>query len=132
MRLQDYLDDHGVGFFKAGELYTREAPPEALWGNIIPTLYVADQMRIEFGPGRVRSGYRDQRHNEEVGGASNSLHLVFNALDLSFATGVPQGWYEFAQTLSIAQLTGLGVYDTFIHIDTRGLVFRRPRASWEG
>lgn len=64
----------------------------------------------------VTSGYRTPAHNKAVGGATNSLHMQGKAFDLRFASGL--GRIEIIHQAGIAGFQGIGVYDTFVHVDT--------------
>ena len=128
--LNGFLAKYGVENFHAWEMGTRVVPPVALWPHIIPTLRFAELLRVEFGPTEVLSGFRAPNHNREVGGAPTSLHLTFNALDLKPEDGTPQEWADFLTDLGLNRLGGVGVYATFVHADTRTLMFGRP--PWKG
>src|SRR5690554_3574024 len=57
-------------------------PPRDLWKNIIPTARVIDEFRRRIGsPIIITNAYRSPAYNEAVGGARNSLHVQFKALD---------------------------------------------------
>lgn len=131
--LHALLERHGVRWFSASELsQVGDRPPPTKYFNIIPTLFVADALRAEFGPVVVTSGYRGPAHNVSVGGAPNSLHLEFNALDLRPRNGTLDDWCVFLADSGFALWGGVGRYDekNFVHIDTRKLVFRRPAVTW--
>lgn len=67
---------------------------------------------------QVTSGYRDPKHNAEVGGAKNSAHMRGNAVDVSFGGGVPQA-LKLIEIASKAGIGGIGVYsDHSLHFDT--------------
>lgn len=78
------------------------------------------------GPVRISSAYRNADYNATVeGSAKNSQHIHGNAFDLQ-GEGVVEfvtrayntknsDWYHMV-TLG---LNGLGLYDNFVHIDTR-------------
>jgi uncharacterized protein YcbK (DUF882 family) len=74
----------------------------------------------------VQSAYRTPAHNRAVGGAPHSQHVQGRALDLA----PPDGWSPIA-LLAVAQdipaIRGLGLYDSFIHIDVRPA----PRVVWD-
>ncbi|HUT02558.1 MAG TPA: D-Ala-D-Ala carboxypeptidase family metallohydrolase [bacterium] len=129
--LQELLEGRLITHFTAAEICPRALPPASIWTNIIPTLRYAEVLRREFGPCTVHSGYRDPVHNKAVGGAKRSLHVAFNALDLSFRDGDPSEWADIALLDGLNQFGGVGCYPTFVHIDTRYLVFGRPPTSWE-
>ena len=99
-------------------------PPPHLWLAIIPTVLVADIVRHEFGHGlRVTSAYRPPGHNAAVGGAKNSQHKLFTALDLVPLGSTAAELFDVARTVRedgpLAWNGGLGGYSSFIHIDTR-------------
>lgn len=65
---------------------------------------------------KITSGYRTATHNKKVGGTKNSYHLVGMASDIQ-VTGVnPILVAMYAEKLNAG---GIGVYSTFVHIDTR-------------
>lgn len=76
-------------------------------------------------PIAVASYYRDPAYNRAVGGAEASYHLVGRAVD----TPSLNTWLGRAILLPAAGqagFKGVGLYDTFTHIDTG------PRRSWAG
>lgn len=121
--LDFFLRGRGVRYFSAREVAQRALPHRSLWQHIMPTLWFAERLRDRFGVTIVSSGYRDAEHNREAGGGSQSLHLSFNALDLTPRTGTPEDWGRHMSELGLRLFGGLGVYHArnFIHIDTRGL-----------
>jgi len=123
--LDRFLRERYIIHFTAREICHRRVPDRAVWASIIPSLRYAEVLRRRFGRCTVTSGYRDPAHNEEVGGKRRSLHLSFNALDLKFELGTPDDWAEKALDLGLRVFGGVGRYDTFVHIDTRYLVFGR-------
>jgi uncharacterized protein YcbK (DUF882 family) len=91
-----------------------------------------EELRCNLGsPLIVNSGHRSIKHNTKVGGAARSMHLRF-ATDLN-----PRGpgkvekrlehLYEAAKDLGFA---GIGRYNSFVHLDRRDLIGRRP-AEWD-
>lgn len=83
--------------------------------------------RETFGECRVNSGFRTTTHNQDVGGAPRSFHLcvagrVGAAADVRFRTGSPRQWYDFLDQRGAG---GLGLYDGYVHVDTR-----RGKARW--
>ena len=89
---------------------------------------IADQIRARIGkPITVNSGLRCKIHNANVGGVSNSQHILGKAADL----GCPSGCTP-AQMASIAESImgntgGIGIYTWGIHIDTRS-----AKSRWNG
>ena len=89
---------------------------------------IADQIRAKIGkPITINSGLRCKIHNANVGGVSNSQHILGKAADL----GCPSGCTP-AQMASIAESImgnrgGIGIYTWGIHIDTRS-----EKSRWNG
>lgn len=101
-----------------------QAPPRALWNNIALTVQVLDELREVLGAAIViSSAYRSPAYNAAIAGAGGSQHMNFNALDFSVrSTSSPADW---AATLKQMRASGrfkggIGVYSTFVHLDTRG------------
>ena len=99
-------------------------PPIELWPAMPATLFVADEIRARLGRPleHVTSAYRNPTYNKACGGASQSYHVKNCALDLVYAGG-PRAAYDIACDLRNEGLFqgGLGLYNTFLHIDTRGV-----------
>lgn len=103
-------------------------PPEELWANIIPTLWVVDHLRALIGnPVRLTSIYRSEEYNRAVRGASSSLHMKNNAIDFRIEGVRPVEVHAKLTALRTAGMFrgGIGLYRTFVHVDTRGV-----NASW--
>lgn len=80
------------------------------------------QLRHDLGSSiRITSGYRCPAHNTAVGGAKNSQHKDGTATDIQ-VSGMDPG--EVADACE--KFDGLGRYDTFTHIDSRG-----SKARWD-
>ncbi|MGA0207488.1 MAG: D-Ala-D-Ala carboxypeptidase family metallohydrolase [Ilumatobacteraceae bacterium] len=98
-------------------------PPEDLWLNIVPTLWVVDQLRHYFdAPITLTSIYRSPEYNSAVGGASQSEHMRNAAIDLQVKNIEPKDVFNRLSAMRAAGTFagGLGLYPTFVHIDTRG------------
>ena len=89
---------------------------------------IADQIRAKIGkPITVNSGLRCKTHNANVGGVSNSQHLLGKAADLGCPNGcTPTQMASIAEEI-IGNTGGIGVYSWGIHIDTRSI-----KARWNG
>lgn len=103
---------------------TNTNPPRELWPNIAPTARVLDLLRGRLdAPIRTLSAYRSPAYNRAIGGARQSQHMRFSAVDfVAQGNSTPLDW---AATLRGMRdeglfLGGIGVYPTFVHIDTRG------------
>jgi hypothetical protein len=57
-------------------------PPSRIWGNIVPTILILDELRATLGrPIRITSCYRNPIYNARIGGATLSQHTAFTAID---------------------------------------------------
>lgn len=75
-------------------------------------------IREHFGaPVTVTSGYRCAAHNATVANAApNSRHVSGAAADIQVKGIAPAQVAKYAESIGIR---GIGLYDTFVHIDTR-------------
>ena len=107
-----------------------DIPPEEKWNNIVNTIKVVDDLREDLNiPIRINSAYRSPDYNSCIKGRPRSLHLRFNALDIAFV-GISsiEGCKELLSRRKAGVFSGgLGIYKTFVHIDTRG-----RDAEWKG
>lgn len=138
----DWFNQQGIRHFTAGEFTSyfaqqrkgvrNEVPPRKIWKNILPTLRIVDELRGFLGkPCTLLSSYRSPAYNQAVGGVSNSQHLDFNALDITFDGVSPVRVHAIlSEWRKAGKFTGgLGLYPSagFVHIDTRGY-----NATWKG
>ncbi len=96
------------------------------------TVEKLEQMRQELGfPILVDSGYRCPFHNNAVGGKPESMHLVFAAdvrpeikadEDMSIFELKLHSMIDLAEKLNFG---GIGIYDMFVHLDSR-----KRKARW--
>jgi uncharacterized protein YcbK (DUF882 family) len=80
-------------------------------------------------PISIMSGYRSPERNAAVGGATKSQHMEGNAVDLQCKVKTPLEMYNMVEKLikeGKMKQGGLGIYDGWIHYDTRGV-----RARWD-
>ena len=89
---------------------------------------IADKIREKIGkPITVNSGLRCKTHNSNVGGVSNSQHLLGKAADLGCPSGcTPAQMASIAEEI-IGDTGGIGTYSWGIHIDTRS-----TKSRWNG
>lgn len=130
----DYFQTLGIKHFTSDEFtsyfhttrrgVTNSEPPREMWGNIVKTLRIVDALRQHWGsPIVINSSYRSLAYNAACpGAASGSFHQQFRALDISVSGKSPQQvfdqldkWRDEGRFQG-----GLGLYNTFVHIDTRG------------
>lgn len=82
------------------------------------TLEILEAVRHHFGaPVTVTSAARCRKHNANVGGASNSQHLVGRAADIQVKGHPPAIVADFIQERFPD--ASVGRYRTFTHVDTR-------------
>lgn len=87
-------------------------------------------LRAHFNaPIIVNSAYRNERHNQLVGGSKTSQHLLGKAADIAIV-GIPSSEVadaiEFLIEMGLMKEGGVGRYNTFTHYDIRG-----TKARWD-
>ena len=88
---------------------------------------VLQKIRNHFGkPVTINSGYRTVTKNKAVGGATYSQHLYGTAADITVKGVAPAKVAAYAETLLVGK-GGIGIYDSFVHIDVREV-----RSRWNG
>jgi len=85
-----------------------------------------------MGDGRkgivINSGFRCRVYNRKVGGSLDSEHCKGTAADIR-VEGLPAGVLaEIVENVLAFRKGGIGVYDTFVHVDVR----RDGPARWKG
>ena len=153
-QLERFIDALGLRYF-AGREFTpywsrsrrgvrNGVPPEVLWRNVIPVLVVLDHFRHAHGaPVSMTSTYRRPAYNAVLPDtAPDSYHMDFVAIDFQSTKGTPAQWaarldamrgkrYPLPSGQGLIEFRGgIGIYDTFCHVDTRGYDFdwdRRKR-----
>lgn len=76
-----------------------------------------EAIRTHFdAPVYVSSGYRCPTHNAAVRGASKSYHMRGQAADITVKGVEPAEVAKYAESIGIL---GIGLYDSFTHVDTR-------------
>lgn len=142
--LAAYLDRCGYRYFRGHEVARfcerpgNSVPGRGLWPGLAQTLAVLDRVREMLGaPIVITSAYRDARYNQSVGGSAQSQHMRGRALDWKCRRGEPEYWARvvrglrghpfFVDDVHFVFRGGVGVYDTFVHMDTRGVDY-----DWQG
>jgi len=107
--------------FKYSEFWcndkNRTRPPNGMDNELILKL---ERLRYLLGnkPIVINSGYRTVAHNKFVNGSKNSQHLYGRAVDIAVKDVKPSEVYRVADRLFAKG--GVGKYNTFTHVDTRG------------
>lgn len=88
-------------------------------------LKMVQAARDELGPIKINSACRCEAHNKAEGGSTGSQHKLGRAADLKpLHTTVDSLWSFLSVNFPES---GIGRYNTFIHIDSRG-----HKARWNG
>lgn len=88
---------------------------------------VVQKIRNHFGkPVTITSAYRTTQHNKSVGGTTYSQHLYGKAADIKVSGISPKKVAEYAEKI-LQGSGGIGIYDTFTHIDCRS-----QKSRWNG
>jgi N-acetylmuramoyl-L-alanine amidase len=139
---QAFVDGLGLRYLSAQELLfmghsnasgackgSNGFPPKTLWANIARTAQMLDEIRHRLGYAVfINSAYRNLNYNTCIGGEPASLHMQFNAIDFRGANGNANEWHAVAKAVRASDTRftgGIGRYNTFVHIDTRG-----RKADW--
>lgn len=80
-----------------------------------------EAVRTHFGkPFSPNSGLRCPTYNRKIGGAPNSQHLFGRAADIAMPGHDPAEVAAWIDRQPWASFCGLGLYNTFVHLDVRG------------
>ena len=74
-------------------------------------------------PVNINSSARCETHNSHIGGSPRSQHKRGRAADIVVKGATPGDVYTYLDTLYPSQF-GIGKYNSFTHIDTRGIKAR--------
>lgn len=93
---------------------------------IAPALVtILQKIRTHFGRAvTITSAYRTPKHNAAVGGTRYSFHLYGMAADIRVKDTSPEKVAAYVEKL-LPGTGGIGVYDTFVHVDVRS-----TKARW--
>ncbi|RWZ54775.1 muramoyltetrapeptide carboxypeptidase [Halobacillus fulvus] len=86
--------------------------------NVRRLMYKLEALRKKLGnvPVTINSGFRSLTHNANVGGSSNSMHTYGIAADIDPAGKTPS---QVASTAKSCGFSGVILYNTFVHVDSR-------------
>lgn len=73
---------------------------------------------------KITSGFRSVAWNNQIGGEKNSYHTKGLATDITVEGMTPEQVYKM---LDPGWVGGLGLYSTWVHIDSRGY-----KSRWKG
>ncbi len=80
-------------------------------------------LRDTVGRLDLTNAYRCKEHNADVGGSTNSQHIKGKAADIKSNTLSPSEIASITDDLMKSEkfkLGGIGIYNTFTHVDIRG------------
>jgi hypothetical protein len=129
---------------KLSKYFSTETDPKLLCGcgcvapdwvirNLEQVCHQADKIREQLGsPVSVNSGYRCKAYNKSIGGALFSQHCKGTALDLNVNFSGAWALAIWNIATRIPGIGGVGIYDTFCHIDTRPRLLARVLAKLGG
>lgn len=99
-------------------------PEEWLESRLLPLAQALEIVRATLDDRTIRiiSGYRPEEYNRAIGGATLSQHVQGRAADIVVDGVDATQVYRSIRALHRAgkiRIGGLGVYDSFVHVDTR-------------
>ena len=107
--------------------------PDWVIANLKEVCKQADKIREILGiPISVNSGYRCKAYNRKIGGARFSQHRKGTALDLNINWSQHWALRIFNEARKIGGIGGVGIYDSFCHIDTRRRLMNKVLAKFGG
>lgn len=100
--------------FKIREFASKDGADKVLIDNdlILPMQYIRNQS----GMMTITSGYRTVSHNKKVGGASSSMHLFGQAVDIKVSGKTPTQIADLAYAIGFKRII---IYSSWVHIDTK-------------
>lgn len=107
--------------------------PDWVVANLKEVCKQADKIReMVDHPVSVNSGYRCKAYNRKIGGALLSQHCKGTALDLNVGFVYEWALKIFNAAKTIGGIGGVGIYDSFCHIDTRPRLLAKVLAKFGG
>lgn len=109
-------DDRAGPHFRVREFRCKDGSDAVLIHPALVALLETIRGRFQK-PVVINSAYRTAQHNRRVGGSPGSKHLVGMAADIRIEGVRPEVVADYAATLFTG---GIGIYDTFTHLDVAG------------
>ena len=97
--------------------------PEFVKENVKELAKNLQALRDVAGRIDLTNAYRCKEHNAAVGGSANSQHIKGKAADIKSNTLSPSEIASITDDLMKSEkfeLGGIGIYNTFTHVDIRG------------
>lgn len=89
-----------------------------------------ETLRVKLNkPITVYSAYRTLSYNKKVGGVRGSQHTLGNAADIHVSGMDPASVAKVA--ISTGLFKGVGIYDTFTHLDVRSRLVNRVHRAYD-
>jgi len=109
--------------FKLSEFACKDGTQIVFVGDEL--LDVLEDIREHFNkPVIINSGYRTVNYNKKIGGVAHSRHCMGIASDIHIDGITPKEIYNYLD-ISYPNCYGIGLYNSFVHIDTRN-----KKARW--
>lgn len=118
--------------FKLSEFRCKDGTdvPAELLPNVQKLANELQKLRDELElPIKINSGYRTKSYNKKIGGVTNSMHVQAKAADIVVTDITPTNLYKHIEKLieeGKVNFKGVGLYDTFVHVDVRD-----RRSRWD-
>lgn len=107
------LSDH----FKVREFRCKDGTDPVFVSDTL--VGILEAIRLHFGaPVHINSAYRTPQHNAKEGGVKTSQHTYGLAADIRVNGHSPAEVYAVADSM-LGEHGGVGIYDTFVHVDVR-------------
>ena len=109
-----------------------QAPNLKMLETAIKLIDILSWLREEevTAPVLVNSWYRDPDYNQAIGGVITSMHITCGAADVVKIGYKPNEVADMLERHPQSHLFGIGRYETFTHIDIRGMIGRPTPARW--
>ena len=115
-RRTEFITDNGWAYL----LTSNDKHAPAAYSSLMILCVQIQAIRNLVGhPLVINSCFRDPDHNKRVGGSEKSQHLFGRAADISTIGWTTDKKNKFLTTARRLGFNGIGIYDTFIHVDMR-------------